>query len=466
MPPQPLIEVRNLFQSFQAASGQEAEVLHDINLDLYEHEIVAILGPSGCGKSTLLRIILGLEPVKAGQILYRGAPQVGLNPSASLVFQNFALFPWLTVQENVALGLSHSPLKADERAQRVRSVINAVGLKGSEEAYPKELSGGMKQRVGLARALAVEPEILCMDEPFSALDVLTSETLRNEVIDLYTRSRSPVKTILMVTHSIHEGLFMATRVVVMGAHPGSIRAIIDNPLPYPRDEYAPLFLELSNRIHALITQTVLPPEPTAFVAPIPGRLPIQSIPTVSLSRTIGLLEVLENEGGMELFDLARKVDIDLTQLLLVVKAAELLHWVSTPGGRVEMTPEGRRFLAADIDTRKRLLNTTLRQIYVFDLVIRGLEASPADELDEDIILGQLALTFPRERPQRVFHTLVSWARYAELFRYSAPRRVLHGLKVCPSPFRGRESEGKSASDIRSGQEGMAISPPSPQGEQK
>jgi len=427
--PRPLIEIRNLFQSFRSASGQESEVLHDINLDLHEHEIVAILGPSGCGKSSLLRAILGLEPVTSGQILYRGTPQVGLNPSASLVFQNFALFPWLTVQENIALGLSHATLPADARAQRVRSVIQSVGLQGSEEAYPKELSGGMKQRVGLARALAVEPEILCMDEPFSALDVLTSETLRNEVIDLYTRERSPVKTILMVTHSINEGLFMATRLVVMGAHPGSIRAVIDNPLPYPRDEHAPLFLELSNRIHALITQTVLPSDPTSPAAAITGGLPIQSIPTVSLSRTMGLLEVLENEGGLELFDLARKVDIDLTQLLLVVKAAELLHWVSTPEGRVEMTPGGREFLAADVAGRKRLLNRSLRQIYVFDLVIRGLQASPTHELDENTLLGQLALTFPRERPQRILHTLVAWARYAELFRYSAPRRVVHGLNL-------------------------------------
>jgi NitT/TauT family transport system ATP-binding protein len=211
-------------------------------------------------------------------------------------------------------------------------------------------------------------------------------------------------------------------------------------------------LELSNRIHALITQTVLPADPTPPATSLPGRLPVQSIPTVSLSRTIGLLEVLENDGDMELFDLARKVDIDLTQLLLVVKAAELLHWVTTPGGRVEMTHEGRAFLAADIPTRKGLLNATFRQIYVFDLVIRGLEASPTDELDEDILLDQLAQTFPRERPQRILHTLVSWARYAELFRYSAPRHVLHGLRVCPNPSLDRESTGTSASNISASSE--------------
>lgn len=225
----PLLEVRNVFQSFPGSGDGSVEILHDINLEIREREVVAILGPSGCGKSTLLRAIIGLEEPTSGQILYRGQVQVGLNPSTALVFQNFALFPWLTVQQNVEVGLLHLALGNAEREKRLHRVIESVGLAGSEEAYPKELSGGMKQRVGLARALAVEPEILCMDEPFSALDVLTSETLRNEIIDLYTRKDSPVNSILMVTHSISEGVFMATRLVVMGAHPGTIRAVLDNP---------------------------------------------------------------------------------------------------------------------------------------------------------------------------------------------------------------------------------------------
>ena len=180
----PLLQIQNVFQSFPGAGGGSVEILHDISLEIREHEVVAIMGPSGCGKSTLLRAIIGLEPPTSGQILYRGKLQTGLNPSTALVFQNFALFPWLTVQENVTVGLSHLSITTGEREKRVSQVIDAVGLGGSEEAYPKELSGGMKQRVGLARALAVQPEILCMDEPFSALDVLTSETLRNEVIDI------------------------------------------------------------------------------------------------------------------------------------------------------------------------------------------------------------------------------------------------------------------------------------------
>ena len=424
----PLLEIRKVFQSFPGANGGSVEILHDINLEIREHEVVAILGPSGCGKSTLLRAIIGLDPPTSGQILYRGQVQVGLNPSTALVFQNFALFPWLTVQENIAVGLPHLALDATECEKRVRQVIDAVGLAGSEEAYPKELSGGMKQRVGLARALAVRPEILCMDEPFSALDVLTSETLRNEVIDLYTTKSSPVNTILMVTHSISEGVFMATRLVVMGAHPGTLRAVFDNALPYPRDEHHPDFLALVQKLHALITQTVLPaaPAPTAIAGV--GRLPIQSIPIVSLSRAIGLLEVLENEGGLELFELTRHAGIELSQLLLVVKAAELLRWVTTLGGRVEMTAEGRQFLGADINTRKQLLNVTLRGLFVFDLIVQALKQSASNEIDETVVLNQLAQSFPHERPQRILRTVVAWARYAMLFKYSSTRRVFQGLQ--------------------------------------
>jgi NitT/TauT family transport system ATP-binding protein len=402
----PLLEVRNVSQSFPAAGGGTVEVLHDINLVIREHEVVAILGPSGCGKSTLMRAIIGLEPPTSGQILYRGQVQVGLNPSMALVFQNFALFPWLTVQQNIAVGLSHLPLTATEREQRVRQVIEAVGLAGSEEAYPKELSGGMKQRVGLARALAVQPEILCMDEPFSALDVLTAETLRNEVTDLYTSKTSPVNTILMVTHSISEGVFMATRLVVMGAHPGGIRAVFDNALPYPRDEHHPDFLALIQKLHALITQAVLPGEPA---------------PTT--------LEMLENEGSLELFELTRHAHIELSQLLLVVKAAEMLGWVTTPGGRVEMTVAGRQFLAAGIKTRKQLLNTTLRGLFVFDLIVQALKKSASGEVDEAVILDLLARAFPHEQPAQILRTVVAWARYAELFKYNSIRRVFHGLPL-------------------------------------
>ena len=427
-----LLEIRNVSQHFAIAAGKDMEILHDISLQIREQEVVAILGPSGCGKSTLLRTIIGLERPSSGDILYRGQVQTGLNPSAALVFQNFALFPWLTVQENVAVGLSSLPLDDAGREQRVREVIDAVGLEGFEEAYPKELSGGMKQRVGLARALAVEPEILCMDEPFSALDVLTGETLRNEVIDLYTSKTSPVNSVVIVTHGITEAVFMATRLVVMGAHPGTVRAVLDNPLPYPRDEHHPDFVALCQRVHALVTRTVIPQEPAAPVPAGQRKLVIKSIPNVSLATVVGLLEVLENEGAMELFELTRHVDMELTQLLLVVKAAELLGWVTTPSQRVEMTAAGEGFLAADINRRKHLLNTSLRDIFVFNMVVLMLQQSGRGEVDEETVLTQLALQFPHERPQRILRTLVAWGRYAELFKYSGTRKVLYALAPAKS----------------------------------
>jgi NitT/TauT family transport system ATP-binding protein len=433
MNPPPLLEVRQLEQTYPGAGGQPVRILQDINLEICEKEVVAILGPSGCGKSTLLRMLIGLETPTSGQIFYRGTLQTGLNPSTALVFQNFALFPWLTVEENVAVGLPRTVVDAQERQQRVKHVIGTVGLTGSEEAYPKELSGGMKQRVGLARALAGEPELLCMDEPFSALDVLTSETLRNEVVDLYVSGKSPVTTILMVTHGIAEAVFMATRLVVMGSHPGAIRAILDNPLPFPRDEHHPDFIALIDRLHALITRSVFPaaPSPSPSPAAVAGPLPVQSIPTISLSRAIGLLEVLENEGSLELFELARHVDLELAQLLLVLKAGELLGWIATPAGRVEMTAAGIRFLAADIGARQKLLNGTLRGLFVFDRIEKMLEAAPGRELEEAAVLEFLGQAFPREHTPRLLRTVISWARYAELFRYNGGRKVFYGLSPRP-----------------------------------
>jgi len=424
-----LLEVRNVYQHFSLAGGKSIEILHGINLEIREEEVVALLGPSGCGKSTLLRAVIGLEKPASGEVFYRGVAQSGLNPSAALVFQNFALFPWLTVQQNIAVGLSNLPLTDTEREQRVRRVIDTVGLEGFEEAFPKELSGGMKQRVGLARALAVEPEILCMDEPFSALDVLTGETLRNEIIDLYNSKASPVNSVLIVTHGISEAVFMATRIVVMGAHPGTVLAVLDNPMPYPRDEHHPEFLKLCQRVHALVTQTVMPEEPMAAAPAGQRRLVIKSIPGVSLVTTVGLLEVLENEGAMELFELTQHVDMELTQLLLVVKAAELLGWVTTPGQRIEMTAAGREFLAADVNRRKHLLNDSLRDIFVFNMVILMLQQSGTGEVDEEVVLSQLAMQFPHERPHRILRTVIAWARYAELFKYSSTRRVLYGLNA-------------------------------------
>jgi NitT/TauT family transport system ATP-binding protein len=248
----------------------------------------------------------------------------------------------------------------------------------------------------------------------------------------------------MVTHSVTEAVFMATRLVVMGTHPGVIRAVFDNPMPYPRDEHSPDFLSLIQKLHALITQAALPAGPVRGATVAASPPPPQTLPNVSLSSAMGLLEVLENEGGLELFDLARHVDLELSQLLLVVKAAELLGWVTTPGGRVEMTAEGRRFLGTDIATRKQLLNVTLRGLFIFDFIAQALQAAANHEIDEALVLNRLAESFPRERPQRVLRTVVAWARYAELFKYSSTRRVFHSLPRMPPPAGPAPSPGKTS----------------------
>ncbi len=419
----PLLEARHLSLAFPGVNGEPVEVLHDINLAISDHEVIAILGPSGCGESTLVRTLIGLQAPTSGDVLHKGIIQTGLNRSAALVFQNFALFPWLTVRQNVALGIPHGSGDAAVVEERVRQAITSVGLHGSDEAFPRELSGGMKQRVGLARALAVQPEIPCMDEPFSALDALTSETLRNEVIDLYTSKASPVKTIVLVTHSIAEAVFMATRLVVMGAHPGTVRAVLDNTLPFPRDEHHPEFVSLSVRLHEYFTQSVMPVEPAPPAIIGQTKIPVQLIPSVTVTATIGLLEVLENEGDQEMFELTQNVEMDLSQLLHVVKAAEMLGWVTTPLQRVEMTPAGRAFLAADIKARQDMLQTTLRGVFVFDLVLKMLERAPRHELEEADLASQLALLFPHERPARIVRMLVSWGRLATLYKYNAMRKT-------------------------------------------
>lgn len=422
-----LIALEHVSLNLPDSSGRPVEILHDINLAVNQREVVAILGPSGCGKSTLPRVMLGLQTADAGRRLYQGKVLHGLTPSTSLVFQNFALFPWLTVRENIALCLENLDLTPEARTQRVHETIDAVGLEGSDNAYPRELSGGMKQRAGIARALAVRPAMLCMDEPFSALDVLTGEALRNEVIDLYRSPQSPINAVVIVTHSISEAVFMATRIVVMGAHPGVIRSVLDNPLPYPRDERHPEFLRLCQQIHSLISQSVM----TSAAADEPGKAAahtlVQSIPNASLAATVGLLEVLENEGELDFFELQRQAGLELTDLLLILKAAEILGWVITPGNQVVMTGEGRTFLAADVNSRKNSVRTSLRGVRAFQVVVEALQAEPDGEIEGDMLMEKLSMLFPFEDSSRTMQTMVNWGRYAELFKYDSDRHLIYGL---------------------------------------
>ena len=422
----PLCDLQHVVKTYKLPTGSAVKVLEDVSLTVREEEILAVLGPSGCGKSTLMRIMAGLIPAEAGVVHYRGAPLVGLNPGVAIVFQGFALYPWLTVADNIGEPLRARGLDAAQVRGAVERVVHLVGLAGFEEAYPRELSGGMKQRVGIARALAVEPEILCMDEPFSQVDALTAENLRGEVVRFWSDKETNPKTIFMVSHDVKEVVFMATRIIVMGAKPGRIRRIIENRLPYPRDYRAPEFQRLVDEIHAVITETEIPdvpcPTPPKGVPRAPAWEPL---PDCSASEVVGLLEVLDDHGGRaDVFHLVDHIGQEFGRILAVTKAAELLDWVDTPKQDVVLTTEGRRFLAASVPERKAIFRERVASLQIFREVLGLLERAEGHEVDVEVVLEALALRLPYEDPERMLRTLVNWGRHADLFDHSPERGKL------------------------------------------
>jgi len=420
-------ELVNVSKYLTLPSGKSVEILDSINLEVKEGEVLAVLGPSGCGKSTLLRIITGLIPPSSGQVIFKGEPLLGINPNTAMVFQNFALLPWLTVYENIAVGLQSSNFDDEEVAHRVKKAIDTIGLEGYEEAYPKELSGGMKQRVGIARALVVQPELLCMDEPFSGLDVLTAENLRGEVINLWLDHKTDTKSILIVTHNISEAVFLANRIVILGTNPGRVRVIINNDLPYPRDTRSLGFLSMVDRIHDIITNAILPDEveaPSAEIHRIPVR--VEPLPNTGVSEIVGLLEILDDQNGqVDIFDLAVRIGKDFGTVIGVAKAAEMLDLVDTPKHTVIFTDLGRKFVKSDINERKRIFNQQLRNLRIFQILLTMLSNAEQQELDEEIVLEELALVLPNENPQTLFDTIVAWGRYAELIGYNADEQTIY-----------------------------------------
>ena len=366
-----ICEMQNVNKTFHLPGGKELKVLDNISLDVRRNDITALLGPSGCGKSTIVRILAGLIDPTTGAVLVHGQALHGLNPAISMVFQSFALYPWLTVAENVSMGLNGRVVEPQKQKELVTRAIDRVGLEGFEEAYPKELSGGMKQRVGIARALVAQPELLCMDEPFSGLDVLTAENLRVELVNLWQDAKADPSSVLIVTHNINEAVFLASRIVVLGANPGQIRKILDNPLPYPRDYHDPAFVAMADRIHDILTTALIPDEPVVAPTPAPAaaappRPPrIAPLPNVGVGEMIGLLERVDNAGGTaDIFDLSVEIGKEFGKVLELVKAAELLDFVDTPKHTVALTPLGRQLLPANINGRKRLINQQLRQLQI------------------------------------------------------------------------------------------------------
>ena len=430
-----ICECRNVTKVFHLPGGKELKVLDNISLDVRRNDITCLLGPSGCGKSTLVRILTGLIEPTSGEVLVHGKPLRGLSPVVSMVFQSFALYPWLTVAENVAMGLNGRAFDPGQHPELVARAIDRVGLEGFEEAYPKELSGGMKQRVGIARALVAQPELLCMDEPFSGLDVLTAENLRVELVNLWKDAKTDPNSVLMVTHNINEAVFVATRIVVLGSNPGQIRKVLDNPLPYPRDYHHPAFTAMADHIHDILTMALIPDEPVAPAAPVsaPGAPAapapagrVQPLPNVGVGEIAGLMERVDVAGGKaDIFDLSVDIGKEFGKVLALVKAAELLDLVDTPKHTVELTPLGRRFLDAKVNERKRLVNQQLRGLQLFQQVIALLKSQEGFAVDEDLVLEELAVWLPTERPQSMFKSIVRWGRFAELLGYNADERKLY-----------------------------------------
>ncbi len=413
-----LVALKNAGKRFGRGT-KTMDALHGINLTIREGEFVALLGASGCGKSTLLRIIAGLTSVTDGEMLYRGQPLRGVNPHTTIVFQSFALYPWLSVQENVEAALEPLGVARKERTERALHLLDRVGLHGFEAAYPRELSGGMRQKVGFARAMAVEPELLCLDEPFSALDVLSAESLRGELMELWQSGDIPTKAILMVSHNIEEAVSMADRLVVMDKNPGHIVQQIPITLPHPRHKKDRFFLELVDQVYAIITGKTQ--DEIIELGGQPGTVQrnMRALPHVPINQISGLVEVIHNEtdGRADVYKLSPETGLPLDELLPVVEAVEILGFVTVDAGDLLITPLGRKFAEADIQDRKDIFATQIRRIPVISWIERMLTSAAGHHLDRDVFLTALALDFnPVEAPEQLV-TSINWGRYAEMFGF-------------------------------------------------
>lgn len=397
-----------------------------MSLTLAAGEFACLLGPSGCGKSTLLRIITGLQPPSEGLVLYRGAPLRGVNPHSTIVFQTFALFPWLTVQENVEVALKARGLPPTLRTARALKLLDMVGLDGFETAYPRELSGGMRQKVGFARAMAVEPELLCLDEPFSALDVLSAEALRGELLELWTGGDMPTQAILMVTHNIEEAVFMADRIVVMDHDPGRVVAELTVGLPHPRQRKSPEFLAVVDRVYATLAGQTQPEHLELGSAPgEPGRT--RALPHVGINDLAGLLEHLSEAPGSrhDIYQLVNDLNVDSDHLLRLTEAAELLGFTTIAEGDITLTPLGETFAEASILARKEIFAARLRRLPLFRWLLALVRASEGQRLKSEVVQTALELEFPAEEAERQLDTAIHWGRYAELLAYDDDEGMLY-----------------------------------------
>lgn len=424
-----LIQIKNIKKSFKKSDLQDLLVLDDISFDLGKNEIVALLGKSGSGKSTLLRIIAGLVAPTSGEIIFKDKKLTAPTKGLAMVFQNFALMPWLTVLQNVELGLEAQGIPRDERRARALQAIDIVGLDGFESAYPKELSGGMRQRVGFARALVVNPDVLLMDEPFSALDVLTADNLRNDLLDLWQSNKTNIKSILFVTHNIEEAATLADRVLIFGINPGYIRAELDIDIAHPRNEHDPKFRKYVDEIYTLMTT------PT----PVPGtELGFRyktigfgyRLPKVDISELIGLIETLnapeyKDKEKIDLPELSEALHLNIDDLFPITEVLEILRFARVLGGDIELSPAGRQFGNADILEQKKIFaNHLLNYVPLARHICRILDERRGHQASEQRFLGELEDYLSEDAAEEVLETIIDWGRYAELFAYDYNTGIL------------------------------------------
>ncbi len=410
-----LLELQGVSKAYRL-EAKEFLAVKDIDLQIKPGEFVCLLGPSGCGKSTLLRIIAGLNLPSSGVVCYHGKPLAGINPHATIVFQTFALYPWLTVQENVEIALKARGIPAGERRERALKLIDIVGLDGFESAYPRELSGGMRQKVGFARAMAVEPELLCLDEPFSALDVLSAEALRGELMELWLKKKIPTKAILMVTHNIEEAVLMADRIVVMGKDPGHILTEIAVTLRHPRQRKDTAFQALVDRVYAAVAGQSKPKAEALGTRPgQPGVT--RALPNAHLSALAGLLEKMVEEGGrVDLYRISGDLVLELDDLLPIVEAGDLLGFMTVNEGDLLLTPLGRAYADATILGRKAILAGRVLRLPIIAWIYETLQQDDDRRVAGEYFRDMLEADFG-DRAEEQLQLAIGWGRHAELFAY-------------------------------------------------
>lgn len=417
-----IVTVDRVTKTFTNPSGEQLPVLSEVCLELREGEIVALLGKSGSGKSTLLRIIAGLVQPSVSSARLRTSEITEPNPSTAMVFQTFALLPWLTVRQNVELGLRARGVAVWEREERVTDAIDMIGLDGFENAYPKELSGGMRQRVGFARALVVQPEVLLMDEPFSALDVLTAENLRGELMRLWDETAFPTKTMLMVTHNIDEAVQLADRILVLDNNPGRIKGEIRVGLDHPRDPRGAGFQALVDQAYRMLTDVGFDGGRSAFT-PTPTTRPL---PDAGVDGLGGMLDLVAAGGGRaDLPELAGGLRFEVDDLMPLVDAATMLGLATTVDGDIELTVDGSMFTEADIDSAKAIFARLARaKAPLVGAIDHALSTAPGERLRDGFFLDLLRRGFTEDGARQQLRIAIDWGRYAELYEYDAAERLL------------------------------------------